>query len=126
MGEKSPGKQPLAEPQVKAVEGSGDVPDLPQAHQRSCHTVQDPFEEKEAAAAFDVQQIQHVRRVRGELTAQCGVFVQATKDVLLYITDSRWLPQIIQAELTKTYNTQKHCSLNKRQVQLRPLVMNMK
>ena len=102
FGKLLPDKQPLAEPQVEAIEGAGDVTDLSQHDEVLHHPVQHSFQVQEAAAAFDVQLVEHLGCLLGEVLAKGLLLVEPVEDVLLHVLDDVGLAKVVQANFTES------------------------
>lgn len=78
-------KESLAEPQVEAIESARDVSDLTKHDEVLHDAVQHSLQVEEAAAALDVELIEHLSRLLGQVLPQSLLLVQPVEDVLLHI-----------------------------------------
>ncbi|KAF3838793.1 hypothetical protein F7725_010561 [Dissostichus mawsoni] len=74
-------------PQVEAIEGAGDVTDLAKHDEVLHHAVQHALQVEEAATAFDVELVEHLGCLLGQVLPQGLLLVQPMEDVLLHILD---------------------------------------
>lgn len=95
-------KKSLAEPQVEAIESARDVADLTKHDKVLHHAIQHTLQVEEAATAFDMELIEHLSRLLGEVLPQGLLLVQPVEDVLLHILDDVGLAQIIKADFAES------------------------
>lgn len=95
-------KKSLAEPQVEAVESARDVTDLAKHDEVLHHAVQHALQVEEAATAFDVELVEHLCCLLGQVLPQGLLLVQPVEDVLLHILDDIGLAQIIKADFAES------------------------
>ena len=99
--ELAPPEQPLAQPQIEAVERAGDVTDLAQPDEVLRHPVQHALQVQEAAVALDVQLVEHVGGVATQVPPQRWLAVQPAQDVLLDVAHHCRLAQVVQRQLAE-------------------------
>lgn len=95
-------KKSLAEPQVEAIESARDVADLAKHDKVLHHAIQHTLQVEEAATAFDMELIEHLGCLLGEVLPQGLLLVQPVEDVLLHILDDVGLAQIIKADFAES------------------------